>query len=423
MLPTITSTDELAARLAQRTEQLRIDTTSVEAIVSAVREEKDAALRRFTREFDGVDVRSLRVDDSELMRARDRLDTALSEAIRSAADNIRRFHEQQRPENFSLVQPDGTRLEYRWQAYRRTGIYVPAGRYPLPSTLLMGAIPAQIAGCDQIAVVTPPCASGRPDSTILATCNLLGISEVYALGGAQAIAALAFGTESVTPVDMIAGPGNAFVTVAKQLVTNEVGIDLLAGPTELVVIADHTADPVLVAADLISQAEHDYDALPILITTDLSLIERVVSSLTAQLSDLPTAEIARQSLRDSGFTFVANSTESAIAVCNRIAPEHLSLHVSDPAAWRDSVTAGAIFDGRTVPVTWGDYWAGMNHTLPTGGQARITSGLSVLSFLRATTYVSATPATIQASAPDVLRLATSEGLIGHARAVERRLPQ
>ncbi len=419
-LPVITSQAELAERLVRRRKSLAATAPSVETILTQVREQGDAALRALTEKYDGIKITELAVPASVLAQAETELSDELKAALSAAAANIRRFHEALRPRSTSLIQPDGTEVAWRWRPVNRVGVYIPGGRYPLLSTVLMNVIPAQVAGVRELAVCTPPGRAGYPSTAILGACALLGIEEVYQVGGAQAVGALAYGTETIRPVDKITGPGNAYVAQAKQLVSATVGIDMLAGPTEVVVLADRTANPRWVAGDLISQAEHDPQAWPVLVTDSPNLGREVNRYLDELLKDLPTRAIAEASLQENGLVFLGSDWAACLAVVNTIAPEHLCLQTDQPEQQVDQVQAGAIFVGGDTPVAWGDYWAGPNHTLPTAGQARFRGPLSVSDFLVPYSVIKATPAATSSSGPQVMTLAEKEGLAGHALSITLR---
>lgn len=419
-LPVITSQAELAERLADRRAALSEGAPSVEAILAQVRDDGDAALRELTEKYDGVRVNELAVPISVLAEAENGLSDDFKTAILSAAANIRRFNEALLPKSSSLTQPDGIEVAWRWRPVNRVGVYVPGGRYPLLSTVLMNIIPAQVAGVREIAVCTPPSRAGYPAAAILGTCAFLGIEEVYQLGGAQAVGALAYGTETIRPVNKITGPGNAYVAQAKQLVSATVGIDMVAGPTEVVVLADQAANPRWVAGDLISQAEHDPLAWPVLITDSATLAGAVDRHLRELLKGLSTRETAEASLKDYGLVFLGQDWAACLAAVNAIAPEHLCIQTVRPERWLDEVRAGAIFLGGETPVAWGDYWAGPNHTLPTAGQARFRGPLSVSDFLVPYSVIKATPAATSSSGAQVMTLAEQEGLAGHALSIALR---
>ncbi len=391
---------------------------SVQNIIRQVRTGGEQALRELTARFDGITINDLAVPADKISQAAADLPAELRAALLASRANLERFHQQQLPQGFNLTQPDGTQLCWNWRPVKRAGLYVPGGRYPLVSTLLMNVTPAQLAGVEEIIACTPPAANGWPSATILGACGLLGISKVFRVGGAQAIAAMAFGAGEIPAVDVITGPGNKYVTEAKHQVSRTVGIDMIAGPTEVVVAADESAPPAAVAAELLSQAEHDPDTLPILIVTAEKLIAPIEQELAARLASLPTAEIARQSLTNNGFFYVASNPDNMITAINAIAPEHLSLQVADTAGLVPRLVTGTTFIGSQTPVAWGDFWAGSNHTLPTGGQARFRGPLSVFDYLVPYAIVTAGQAALQASGASVARIARAEGLEGHARSVE-----
>lgn len=395
---------------------------AVRAILAAVRAEGDAAVRRYTAQFDGWDGGDLRVPPEMLERAWREADPAFRAALEAAAANIRAFHERQRRTSWFEPTATGTVLGQLVRPLDRVGVYVPGGRAAYPSTVLMNVIPAQVAGVREIAVVTPPNADGRVHPSILAACHLLGVHEVYRVGGAQAVAALAYGTETIRPVDKIVGPGNVYVALAKREVFGRVGIDAVAGPSEIVVLADATADPRQVAADLLSQAEHDPLAAAVLVTTDRVLAAAVQAEVERQLADLPRAAIAREALERNGAILLAASLDEAVETVNRLAPEHLELLVADPWALLGRIRhAGAVFLGPHSPEPVGDYFAGPNHVLPTNGTARFSSGLSVHDFLKTTNVIAYSRADLVAHAASIVTLARTEGLEAHARAVLVRL--
>ncbi len=421
MLPIIRTVEELKLRLEARRLTLEKEGVTVNYILSHIRENGDEAVRALTQQYDGVSIDELQVPGERITSAADSISLEFRSAILKAGENIRRFHKKQLPESLSVKQPDGTRVSLCWRPVERVGIYVPGGRFPLLSTALMNVIPAQVAGVREIALCSPPGESGDPDDLILAVCGLLGVSEVYSAGGAQAIAAMAYGTESIPAVDKITGPGNVYIAAAKRAVSASVGIDMLAGPTELVVVADESADPAKVVIDLISQAEHDTDAWSVLLTVSEEIASEVNRRLEDALEKLPTRVTAEAALRNQGFIYLAASVDECIAAVSKIVPEHLSLQVENPEQWVDSVAAGAVFVGSQTPVAWGDYWAGANHTLPTAGQARFRGPLSVYDFLVPFSVIESPQSAIQTSGRAVMVLAEAEGLFAHARSVEVRM--
>jgi histidinol dehydrogenase len=385
----------------------------------------DEAVLEYTRRFDCPDMQlPLRLSGEEIMRAAAGVDAADREIIAQAAANIRAFHEAQVERSWFMHRPDGTILGQRIAPVDRVGLYVPGGQggeTPLLSSLLMNAIPAQVAGVREIAVVSPPRKDGGLSPYILAAAHLLDINEIYRVGGAWAIGALCRGTASIVPVDVIAGPGNIWVTTAKRLVQGQVGIDMIAGPSEILIVADSSANPAWVAADMLSQAEHDELASAICITTDAGLADAVLRELELQCKSLPRALIARQALENWGAVVLAPDMDFALSLCNKIAPEHLELLVQDPWALLPRIRhAGAVFLGAHSPEAVGDYFAGPNHVLPTMGTARFASALSVQTFCKRSSIVAASPAFVREHAESIARLARLEGLEAHARSAEAR---
>lgn len=395
--------------------------SAVKDIIAAVRTDGDKALYEFAEKFDGVSLDSLEVPAQELATAADRVSPEYAAMLRRAAENIREFHAMQLREGFTLRRADGTVLGQRISPVERAGIYVPGGTASYPSTVLMNAVPAAVAGVKEIIMVTPPDKTGGIKKEVLAAAAIAGVTRVFKIGGAGAIAALAFGTESVPRVDKITGPGNIYVALAKKLVFGAVGVDMIAGPSEILIVADNTADADTVAADMLSQAEHDRLASAVLVTDDRALADAVADSIERQLAELPRREIARAAIDNCGKIIVTDSIEKAVEVSNRIAPEHLELCVKDPEALFDKVTnAGSVFLGHNTPEAAGDYYAGANHTLPTGGSARFSSALSVDDFLRKTQFISYSRDGIDAAINDIVMFAESEGLSAHARSAARR---
>ena len=391
-------------------------------IVDDVRARGDAALRDFTRQFDGVDIEDTRVAADEIDRAVAEVPEEFRDAIALAADSIEDFHRRQVPNSWFTTQEGGVFLGVKVTPLRRVGIYVPGGRACYPSSVLMNAIPAQVAGVEEIAMVVPPAADGSVSPCVLAAARQVGITEIYRVGGAQAIAALAYGTKSIARVEKITGPGNAYVTAAKKLVVGDVGIDMLAGPSEVLVLADETAEPALVAIDLMAQAEHDPGASAFLVTTDADLPDLVDEALEVLLADAPRASVIRLSLSDNGRVIVVPDVSAALDVANEIAPEHLEVMMADPLELLGSIrNAGAIFLGPWTPESVGDYIAGPNHVLPTGGTARFSSPLSVEDFVKRSSVISYSLEALEADAPSVIAIAGAEGLDAHAKAVALRL--
>lgn len=398
---------------------------AVRAIVGAVRSSGDDALVEYTRKFDCPDFAPpLRVSGQEIARAAASVSVEHRELIASAAANIRAFHEAQVEKSWFITRPDGSILGQHVSPVDAAGLYIPGGQggnTPLVSSLLMNAIPAQVAGVSRLAVCTPPREDGRVNPHILAAAHLLDIEEVYRVGGAWSIAAMAYGTQSILPVDVIAGPGNVFVTTAKRLVQGTVGIDMLAGPSEVLVVADSSANPAWIAADMLSQAEHDPLASALCITDDPRLADSLLQALQAQCADLPRAPIALRSLEDWGGIIVVPNLSVAVAVANMIAPEHLEICTRDPWAILPHIRhAGAIFLGQHCPEAVGDYFAGPNHVLPTLGTARFSSALSVQTFSKRSSVLSVSPSFLQDNTDAIAAFARLEGLEAHARSVELR---
>jgi histidinol dehydrogenase len=425
MIPVIRYADgdaRLEDILRRRSSLDRSILDTVEYIIGRVRSDGDAAVRSFTEEFDGVVVSSFPVDASLLEAARDRADAHLLSIFEEAAGNIRRFHERQREASWTIDDGDGVRLGMRVIPLERVGLYVPGGKAFYPSSLLMNVIPAQVAGVREIHLVSPPGRDGLPHPLVLAGAHLLGVENVYAVGGAQAVAALAFGTETIPAVDKITGPGNAYVAAAKKLVYGTVSIDSIAGPSEIVVLADAAADPEFVAADLLSQAEHDERASGILVTDSEELAQRVAEAIERMVPQLPRRAIVEKSIRDFGALFVTGDMEAAIRLVNRLAPEHLELLVGDPESVLERIDhAGAVFLGPYSPEPVGDYFAGPNHVLPTDGTSRFASPLGVYDFVKRQSVISYSRERLLETGPKIAAFARAEELHAHARAVEVRL--
>jgi len=391
-------------------------------IVEDVRQRGDEALRDYTRQFDGAEVPVLKVTPEEIESAVASVPAEFRDAIASAAASIEEFHERQVPLWWFTRQAGGVFLGRKVTPIRRVGIYVPGGRACYPSSVLMNAIPAIVAGVEEIAMVVPPAADGTVNPYTLAAAAEVGVSEIYKVGGAQAIAALAFGTRSIPRVDKITGPGNAYVTGAKKLVMGDVGIDMLAGPSEVLIVADETAEPAFIAIDLMAQAEYDPRAATFLVTTDPTLPDEVEEALEILLEEAPRADVIRRSLTDNGLIVVVADENAAFEVSNAIAPEHLEIMMADPFELLGQVrNAGAIFLGPWTPESVGDYVAGPNHVLPTGGTARFSGPLSVDDFVKKSSVISYSRDALEADAPTVIAIASAEGLDAHADAVALRL--
>jgi histidinol dehydrogenase len=399
-----------------------VDAT-VATIIADVRARGDAALVDLTARFDRVTLTpsQLRLTDAEIDAAAAQASAADRAALELAAARIRAYHARQMPADARWTDDSGAELGWRWGAIQAAGLYVPGGLAAYPSSVLMNAIPAKVAGVQRL-VVTVPSPDGALNPLVMLACRIAGVDEVWRIGGAQAIAALAYGTQTMAPVDKITGPGNAFVAAAKRRVFGKVGIDMIAGPSEILVIADGDQDPDWVAIDLLSQAEHDESAQSILITTDAPFGRKVAAAVEARLTTLPRAAIARKSWQDFGAIITVADLEQAAALSDRIAPEHLELLTADPDALSARIAhAGAIFLGPFTPEAIGDYIGGPNHVLPTARSARFSSGLSVMDFLKRTTLARMTPAALRALGPAAVTLAGAEGLQAHGLSVQARL--
>ena len=393
---------------------------SVRQIVADVMTGGDAAVKKYTRKFDGVSVDGLAVSGAEIDEAFASVSPRFLEVVKKSAENIAEFHSKQKKSGFEINR-DGVTLGQKYTAVEKAGLYVPGGTASYPSTVLMNAVPAKIAGVGEIIMCTPPSANGKVRAEILAAAKIAGVDRIYKCGGAQAIAAMAYGTESIPKVYKIVGPGNIFVALAKKLVFGTVSIDMIAGPSEILVVADGKADARHVAADMLSQAEHDKLASAVLVTDSAVLAKDVAAEIDRQLETLPRREIASASIENNGKIIVTDSIERAVEVANAIAPEHLEMCVENPRAWLDKIkNAGSVFLGGYTPEALGDYYAGPNHTLPTGGSAKFSSPLSVDDFLKKTQYIMYSAAALEKAAADVEYFAESEGLDGHARSVKIR---
>lgn len=396
---------------------------AVAEILEAVRRDGDEAVIAFTRRFDRLELTAatLRVTAEEVEAAYAACDPALLEALELAAARVRAYHEKQLPESYHYTDDAGVRLGSRWRAVQAAGLYVPGGTAAYPSSVLMNTLPAKVAGVGRL-VMCVPTPDGKLNPLVLAAAKIAGVDEIYRIGGAQAIAALAYGTATIAPVDKIVGPGNAFVAAAKRQVFGTVGIDSIAGPSEILVVADGDNDPAWIAADLLSQAEHDTASQSILITTDADFGRRVMAAVEDLLKTLPRAEIARQSWNDHGAVVVVDSLDAAVPLVDQVAPEHLELAVADPEALADRITnAGAIFLGRHTPEAVGDYVGGPNHVLPTARSARFSSGLGVIDFMKRTSLLGCDPSALAAIGPAAAALAAAEGLQAHGLSVSLRL--
>lgn len=391
-------------------------------IIEQVRTRKDDALLEYTEKFDHVKLDSLIMSEEEIEAVMSKVDASLIADLKEAAENIACYHEKQLQEGYEIQKEDGVYLGQRVIPLERVGVYVPGGRAAYPSTVLMNVIPAKIAGVKEIVMVTPPSADGSVDPVIAAAAHIAGVTRICKVGGAQAVAALAYGTQSIPRVDKIVGPGNAYVACAKRLVYGKVDIDMIAGPSEILVIADKGADPEYVAADMISQAEHDPMASSILITDDETLVEKVEEALQRQSDALPRQEIIAQSLTRYGTVMVCDTMEECIEKANAIAPEHLELMVQDARRWLPLVrNAGSVFLGYYTCESIGDYFGGCNHVLPTNGTARFASALSCDSFIKKSSYLHYSKEALQRDGGKIMNIAHHESLDGHANAVKVRM--
>ena len=398
-------------------------TAVVAEIIDDVRRRGDAALAEYTERFDGVSLRpeDFRVEESALRESAARVDPRVLGALRASIRNVRAFHQHERADSWEIETARGVRLGQRVRPVDAAGLYVPGGTASYPSSVVMNVVPAQVAGVERIAVVTPP-RTLRETPAVAAALVELGVTEIYQVGGAQAVAALAYGTETVPRVDVITGPGNKYVAAAKRLVYGALGIDSVAGPSEVVVLADETARADFIAADLLAQAEHGEDASAVLVTTDLKLAGRVAAEVARQAETLSRRDVVTRSLADFGAAFVVGTLEEACELVNRLAPEHLEIVAREAEAAAALVRhAGAIFFGEHTPEAVGDYFAGPNHVLPTGGAARFSSALGVGHFLRRTSIVRYTREELARTAPLIAALAEAEGLDAHARSAMIRL--
>lgn len=395
---------------------------AVKAILTSVRQQGDEALRYYTERFDRVLLQNFRVSEGEFAEASELVSSQVKAALEEAAENIRTFHERQVRQSWFTTKESGTLLGQLIRPLQRVGLYVPGGTAAYPSSVLMNAIPAKIAGVPEVVITTPPGADGKINPAILVAAQIAGVSEIYKVGGAQAIAALTYGTEQIKSVDKIVGPGNIFVALAKREVFGLVSIDMVAGPSEIAVIADETANPRYVAADLLSQAEHDPMSAAILVTTSQALAEQVSQEVERQLADLPRKSIAEAAIRDYGAILLVADLEEGFAIINRIAPEHLEVMIAEPFEHLGKVeNAGAIFLGPYSSEPVGDYFAGTNHVIPTNGTARFSSPLSVDDFIKKSSVVSYSKRDLRENGHKIVALAEQEGLSGHGRAILARL--
>ncbi len=396
----------------------------VAAILRDVQENGDSAVLRYTERFDHARLDTMLVSEAEMDEAMAATEPAFLDTLRLAERNIREYHEKQLRQSFSFTRPGGVVMGQKVLPIARAGLYVPAGTAPYPSTVMMDAVPAKIAGCPEIIMCTPCGADGKANAAILAAARIAGVDRIYKVGGAQAIAAMAFGTETIPRVDKIVGPGNAFVAEAKRQVYGKVAIDTIAGPSEVLVVADATARPRHVAADMLAQAEHDVLSCCVLVTDSEALAAAVQAEIETQLAALPRESIARPSIEDNGKIIVAKDLRRAMEIANAVAPEHLEIFVDNPFDYLDDVkNAGSVFLGKNCPEPLGDYLGGTNHTLPTTGTARFGSPLSVDDFIKKIQYTYYPAEAFKKLAPEIARFAYKEGLTGHARSALIRLEE
>lgn len=415
----VTESLSLKRDLDSGTEQQR---NAVLDILDHVKKNGDQAVLDYTAKFDGVQLTSLKVTAEEIEEAYKAIDQVVVGYIREAAENIRDYHSRQVRQSWITTQADGTIVGQKITPLDAVGVYVPGGTAAYPSSVLMNVIPAQVAGVGRIAMVSPPGKDGRLPAGVLVAANECGVQEIYKVGGAQAIGALAYGTETIKAVDKITGPGNIFVALAKREVFGDVDIDMIAGPSEIVVLADEQANPAYIAADLLSQAEHDMRASAVLVTPSMDLAEKVSAEVEKQLATLPRVEIASASIRDYGAIYVTKNLEQAIDAVNELAPEHLEVMTRDPIGLIGQIRhAGAIFLGENSSEPIGDYFAGPNHVLPTNGTARFSSPLNVDDFVKKSSIISYSKKAVKENGHKIKALARLEGLEAHARAVEQRL--
>ena len=397
----------------------------VSEIIENVKQNGDKALYEYCLKFDKADLQSLEVSSEEIEEAFASVDKEFIEILKEAAENIKTFHQKQKRNSFIINDKDGVVIGQKVIPIEKSGLYVPGGTAAYPSTVLMDAIPAKIAGCEQIVMVSPPKSDGKINPVILTAAKIAGVDKIYKVGGAQAVAALAYGTETIPKVDKIVGPGNAFVAEAKKQVFGKVSIDMIAGPSEILVVADDTNNPDIIAADLLSQAEHDKNASAVLVTDSMDFALKVSKSLEKQIPKLQRAEIARASIDNNGKIIVSeNDILKAIDIANEIAPEHLELCVDNPFDYLDKIKhAGSVFLGKNCPEALGDYFAGPNHTLPTSGTARFSSPLSVDDFVKKTQYTYYSASALEKVAEKIAYFANKEGLDAHGRSATVRFKE
>ena len=418
----IYDTENISVSEILKREQTSTGVESIVAdVIANVRKNGDAALKEYTKKFDKADLSSLEVTQEEIDEAFAQVEDKFIEIIKKAKENIYNFHKHQVKNSFVISEQDGVILGQKVLPIEKVGVYVPGGTAPLPSTVLMTVVPAVIAGVSEIVMATPPNSEGKVNPAILATAKVAGVTRIFKVGGSQAIAALAYGTKSVPKVDKIVGPGNAFVAEAKKQVFGVVDIDMIAGPSDICVVADGTNNPVVIAADMLSQAEHDKMASAVLITESRELAEAVSVQIEAQLKQLPREEIARTSVDNNGKIIIAESIEQAVEIANAVAPEHLEICVDNPFDYLDKVkNAGSVFLGKNCPEPLGDYFAGPNHTLPTNGTSRFSSPLSVDDYVKKTQFTYYTRKALAKVSDDVAYFAEKEELSAHAKSATVR---
>ena len=394
----------------------------VEEILQEVNTYGDIAVEKYTRKFDGFNPNPMQVGAETIKNAWDEIDSNLKGSLEVAHQRIKKFHEKEIPISFTLRGEHGDLVQRRWRPVKKAGIYIPGGRASYPSTVLMNAIPATVAGVEEIIMVSPGNAEGEINKTVLAAAYLSGINKVFRIGGAQAIGALAFGTKQIDKVDVISGPGNIYVTTAKKLIYGSTGIDSLAGPSEILIIADESARSTHIASDLLAQAEHDPLASSILLTTSKKQAKEVLEEIYKKIDDHPRKEICTQSIKNWGLIVICENYESCIELSNEFAPEHLEIIAYDPTKILEGIeNAGAIFLGKWTPEAVGDYLAGPNHTLPTSGNSRFSGSLGVETFMKNTSIIEFNEESLKANSTDIINLAKSEGLFSHANSVQVRL--
>ncbi len=411
-------------RISQRTafgNHKKIETI-VEDILQEVKTFGDNAVEKYTQKFDGFLPKPMQVSSRDLKNAWDETDNYLKKSLENAYQRIKKFHEEEIPKSFSLKGIHGELVQRRWMPVKSAGLYIPGGRAAYPSTVLMNAIPAKVAGVKEISIVSPGNTKGEINKTVLAAAYLSGIDKVFRIGGAQAIGALAFGTNQINKVDVISGPGNIYVTTAKKLIYGFTGIDSLAGPSEILIIADHTANSTQIATDLLAQAEHDPLASSILLTTSNDQAQEVLEEVYKKLADHPRKEICNQSIKNWGLIAICDNLKTCIELSNEFAPEHLEIITVDPEKTLENIeNAGAIFLGKWTPEAVGDYLAGPNHTLPTCGNARFSGSLGVETFMKNSSIIEFNEKSLKFNSSDIINLANSEGLHSHANSVQIRL--